>query len=130
MIANYECVIDAHAWIEYFAGSSSGQKAGEFIQRGSAATSVASLAELQHKYLMEKWLSFDADLKFLSTKTSVIPIDKEISLLAGQINYANKKNIKGWGMIDSIILATARTLSTKVITGDPHFKNLRDAIII
>jgi len=33
-------------------------------------------------------------------------------------------------MADSVILATARTVSGKVVTGDKHFEGLADVILI
>ena len=33
-------------------------------------------------------------------------------------------------MADSIILAIARIFSAKVVTGDPHFKDVSEAIMI
>ena len=78
MSMNYETVIDSYAWIEYFKGSSSGVKARGFIEKGSAATSSISLAELQEKYLREKWDSFDTDVKFITTKTTLVSLDRKI----------------------------------------------------
>jgi predicted nucleic acid-binding protein len=49
MDMNYESVVDSYAWIEYFRGTSAGEKAKEFIEKGSAATSVMTLAELREK---------------------------------------------------------------------------------
>ncbi len=34
MGTNYETVIDSYAWIEYFRGSSSGDKARQFKEKG------------------------------------------------------------------------------------------------
>ena len=130
MATNYETVIDSYAWIEYFRGSASGEKARPFIEKGSSATVSITLAELQEKYLREKWSTFAPDLKFITTKSSVVPIDREISVSGGRINYENKKKIKNWGMADSIILATARVFSAKVVTGDPHFKGIKETIMI
>ena len=130
MPTNFESVIDSYAWIEYFRGTSSGERAREFIESGSAATSPITLAELQEKYLREKWDSFETDLGFITTKTTLVPVDKKISLLAGKINHQNKKRIKDWGMADSIILATAKISSAKVVTGDTHFKDIPEAIMI
>lgn len=130
MSMNYETVIDSYAWIEYFKGSSSGVKARGFIEKGSAATSSISLAELQEKYLREKWDSFDTDVKFITTKTTLVSLDRKISILAGQINFQSKKRKKDWGMADSIILSTARIGSAKVVTGDSHFKDVPEAIMI
>ncbi len=130
MATSCETVIDSYAWIEYFRGSASGEKARPFIEKGSPATASITLAELQEKYLREKWTTFEADLKFITTKTSVIPIDREISISSGRINYENKKKIKNWGMADSIMLATARAFTARVVTGDPHFRGLKEAIMI
>ena len=41
-----------------------------------------------------------------------------------------KKKIKNWRMADSIILATARLVNTKVVTGDGHFKDLINKVIM
>lgn len=127
---SYESVIDSFAWIEYFRGTALGERAREFIDRGSAATSTITLAELQEKYLRERWDSFDIDSRFIMTKTTIVPVDRKISFLAGQINSQNKRKIKDWGMSDSIILATARVSSAKVLTGDPHFKSVSEAVMI
>ncbi len=108
MSTNYESVIDSYAWIEYFRGTSSGERAREFIEKGSAATSALSLAELQEKYLREKWEYFELDLKSITTKTTLIHADRKIAPLPGHINYQNKKKKKDWKMADSIILATAK----------------------
>ncbi|HVB12052.1 MAG TPA: PIN domain-containing protein [Nitrososphaerales archaeon] len=130
MSTNYEFVIDSYAWIEYFRGTSSGERAREFVEGGSAATSAITLAELQENYIREKWNSFENDLKFITTKTSVISVDAKISILAGQINRQNKRKVKDWGMADSIILSTARISFAKVVTGDDHFKDVSEAIMI
>jgi predicted nucleic acid-binding protein len=130
MPTNYEAVIDSYAWIEYFRGSPSGDKARQFIEKESCATASITLAEMQEKYLREKWPTFEADLSFIATKTSVIAMDREISISGGRINFENKKKIRNWGMADSIVLATARVHSAKVVTGDPHFKSVKEAIMI
>lgn len=130
MSTNYESVIDSYAWIEYFRGSPSGQRAREFIESGSGATSAISLAELRDKYSREKWDFFERDVNFITTKTALIPVDRKISLLAGEINYQYKRKKKDWGMADSIILSTAKVCSAKVVTGDLHFNGIPEAIMI
>jgi predicted nucleic acid-binding protein len=127
---SYEFVIDSYAWIEYFRGTPTGAKARRYIESDSAATSAITLAELREKYLREEWSFFEADLNFITTRTSQIPIDRPVALLAGEINHARKKISKDWGMADSIILATARAASAKIVTGDPHFKGLPEAVLI
>ena len=127
---SFEYVIDSYAWVEYFRGTESGKHARVYVEGHSAATSALTLAELKEKCLREKWPSFDEDLNFMVSKTSVAPVDRQISLLAGEINYERKKAKRDWGMADSVILATARSVSAKVVTGDRHFEGLPDAILI
>lgn len=35
-----------------------------------------------------------------------------------------------FGLADAIILASARSRNMKVLTGDPHFKNFKDAVML
>lgn len=127
---SYEYVIDSYAWIEYFRGTESGKKARAYVESDSATTSVLSLSELKEKYLREKWSFFDEDIAFMTARGSVTPVDRQIALLAGEINHERKAKKRDWGMADSIILATARTASAKVVTGDRHFEGLSDAILV
>ena len=41
-----------------------------------------------------------------------------------------KKKIRDFGLIDAIILTTARKLKAKVVTGDPHFKKFKEVVFI
>ena len=127
---SFEYVIDSYAWVEYFRGTESGEKVRPFVERDSGATSTLTLAELKEKYLREKWPSFDEDLAFIMARTTLAPVDPQTAILAGEINHQRKKTKTNWGMADSIILATARNVSAKVVTGDPHFKDLPEAILI
>jgi predicted nucleic acid-binding protein len=127
---SYEYVIDSYAWIEYFRGTESGKQARRYVEGDAAATSTLTLAELKEKYLREKWASFEEDLAFIAARTLVTPVDRQVAILAGEINHKQKMARTGWGMADSIVLATARTVSAKVVTGDPHFEGLPDALLI
>jgi predicted nucleic acid-binding protein len=127
---SYEFVIDSYAWVEYFRGTDQGRKARAYVEGDSAATSVLSLAELKEKYLRERWSSFEEDLAFIAARTSLTQVDRHIALLAGEINHKRKRVRNDWGMADSIILATARSESAKVVTGDKHFAGLSDAILL
>jgi len=123
-------VIDSYAWIEYFRGTETGKKVRPFVEGGSAATSVLTLAELREKYLREKWSTFSEDAAYITSRTLLTQVDREIAILAGEINHRRKTERKGWGMADSLILATARVASAKVVTGDRHFEDLDEAILV
>ncbi len=55
----------------------------------------------------------------------MIPVDETIAIAAGQLK---KREVAG--ITDSIILATARAGDHKVVTGDPHFKGIPDAVYL
>ena len=125
---SYDYVIDSYAWIEYFIGTEKGEIAKEYIEGKKSATSSITIAELTEKYKREN-KEFGEDFNFIISQTKIVDIDSKMALLAGKINFENKKKIKGWGMADSIILATAQLLNAKVVTGDSHFRELNSIMI-
>lgn len=127
---SYKYVIDSYAWIEYFRGTQVGERAKPYVEGNEAATTTITLTELREKYLRERWNYFAEDTAFIASTTLIVPLDKNIAILVGEINYTMKKKIKGWGISDSIILATAKSTSAKVVTGDQHFKELKEAIFL
>ena len=40
------------------------------------------------------------------------------------------KTIKDFGFADAFVLATARKLNSKILTGDMHFKSVKNAVLI
>jgi predicted nucleic acid-binding protein len=122
-------VIDTFAWIEYFAGSPRGEKARPFIEKGDAITPSLVVAEFTDKYVREK-INPDERLKFIRTKTMIAPLDDETAESAGRISAERRTKAKGWGLVDSCVLAMARARGTKVVTGDAHFAGLAEAIMI
>lgn len=91
---SYEYVIDSYAWIEYFRGTESGRRARRSVESETAATSAVSLAEMKEKYLREKWQTFEEDIAFITSKTSVANVDRETALLASALNYERKAKVK------------------------------------
>ena len=53
-------------------------------------------------------------------------LTEDIAILAVEF----KKEGFAGGIADTIILATARSGGHKVVTGDPHFKAISDAVFI
>jgi len=124
----YDYVIDSYAWIEYFIGSKEGEIAKEFIEKKNIAIASITIAELSEKYVREN-KDFNDDFNFILLRSKIVELNTEIALSAGKINFENKKVIKDWGMADAIILATAKYLDAKVVTGDKHFKNMNSVMI-
>ena len=122
-------VLDSFAWIEYFNGTSAGERVRGLLENGLAVTPAIVVAELSEKYRRLN-REFGSKYDFVRARTSIIPLEEELARAAGELNFERKKRVKGWGMADSIVLATARRSGSKIITGDPHFKDLSEETII
>ena len=57
---------------------------------------------------------------------TLLGISTTISTAAGKLNYERKKAGKKWGMIDSIIAATAQSYGLKILTKDKGFADLAE----
>jgi predicted nucleic acid-binding protein len=121
-------VLDSFAWIEYFNGTSAGEKVQNFLETGGVLTPAIVVAELseKHKRLNRE---FGPKYDFVKARTSVVPLEEELARVAGELNFERKKRVKGWGMADSIVLASARRSKSMIVTGDPHFKDLAEETI-
>lgn len=122
-------VIDSFAWFEYFLGSSAGEVARSYVDEGRTLTPTIVIAELSEKY-GRLGLDFKEKLKFMKLRSQLIPLDEDIAELAGKLSLERKKRVEHWGMADSIVLATARLGNQKIITGDEHFRDLKEAMMI
>ncbi len=124
-------VIDAYAWIEYLEGSEKGKTVTEIVEDkvNELFTASTTLAEVISKFLK---VSKDAKIALtaIGTLSSIVIINKELSVLAGHIHFEVKKKNKNFGMLDALVAATARKIGAKILTGDPDFKNFREAVMI
>lgn len=122
-------VLDAFAWVEYFLGSERGEKVKGFIEGSKCITPTIVIAELSAKYSSEG-KDFANKLKFIKFNTNVAVLNDEIAALSGKLKIEQRKTKKEFGMADSIIYATAIVYNAKIITGDPHFNNIKEAVMI
>ena len=123
-------VIDAYAWIEYLDGSNSGKKVATIIENNDDIfTCAITLGEVVSKVAR---MGKDAKIAYdvLLSNSQIIPVDEELSLQAGLIHCEMRKTSKDFGLADAYILATARKIKSKIITGDPHFQGIKEAIMI
>lgn len=124
-------VIDAYAWIEYFIGGSKGEKVKEIIEspENEIFTSIITLAEV---ISVIKRNNGNAEEKYLDIMnlSNLHDISAEFSKDVGIAHASIKSKIKDFGLADAFVLFTARKIGAKIITGDPHFKEFKEAIII
>ena len=123
-------VIDAYAWIEYLDGTHAGCKVSEILENNDDIfTCAVTLGEVVSKVArMDKDAKVAYDV--LTGNSQLVVVDEELSLQAGLLHCKMRKTAKDFGLADAYVLATARRLESKILTGDPHFKRLKEAIMI
>ena len=114
-------VFDSYAWIEYFAGSEKGKVVNEIIESNEEIlTPSICVAEIKRKYLREK-KEHESRIKFIVNRSKIIKIDFNISSIAAELSNEN-----GLYLIDAIVYACAISVKTDLLTGDQHFKGLKN----
>ena len=123
--------VDAWAWIEYLIGSEYGSKVNEILEDGTSEvyTCAVTLAEVVSKVAREG-REVEVAYSLLLTNSQIVDADEELSKYAGLFHAEMRQKEKDFGLADAYVLATARKLKSKVLTGDAHFKNVKDAVLI
>ncbi|MFH1391730.1 MAG: PIN domain-containing protein [Candidatus Diapherotrites archaeon] len=114
-------LFDTYAWVEFFNGTKKGKIVKNMLKTKTCYTSAISIAELSawiEKTENERKKTFE-DIKKFST---IISIDNSTLESAGIIKAEKRKNTKGIGLVDCIIISTGRQYNLQIVTGDKHFK--------
>ena len=122
-------LLDTYAWVEHFKGSEKGKQVDKLIIDEECYTSILSIAEIA-EWCLKNNIDLTYCIDIAKKLSMIIDLDLNIVVLAAKLNFEYKKSIKNWGMLDSLIYATARIYGKKILTGDKHFENLEDVIIL
>ena len=123
-------VIDSYAWIEYLDGTERGRKVSNYLDENEEIFSSAlTVAEVVSK-AARKGKSEKTAYEVLTNNSKVVSADQELSFQAGLIHCRMRRIMKDFGLADAYVLATAEKLDAKVLTGDLHFKDVEEAILL
>jgi predicted nucleic acid-binding protein len=129
-------IVDSYAWIEIFLGTARGESATKVMDDAEELyTPDVVLAEIARKYRKEGFdrTVIEKRLDRIAEASQVISIDKNVALASASAFFdlreeAKRKDLGEPGLFDAIILGTARAISGKVLTGDPHFEGLSETV--
>ncbi len=118
-------LFDTYAWIEYLEGSKEGEMVRSLLQEegNEIYTSTLSIAELSdafHRGGMETDLEWSEIQNFIELNSILESLNAGQMARAGKVKVEKRRERKGFGLMDAIILATSRKLDSKLLTGDPH----------
>jgi len=120
-------LLDTWAWIEFYEGTETGEKIYQMIESEKTIyTSIITLAELSdnyHRGNFETDHSWTQIEKFIENKSQILGLKKEIAREAGKIKERQRKKFPDFGLMDAIILSTARRKGIDLISGEKHLKS-------
>ncbi|MGB9915658.1 MAG: type II toxin-antitoxin system VapC family toxin [Candidatus Bathyarchaeales archaeon] len=125
-------IVDSYAWLEYFMGTNKGAKIKHIIEgREEKITPTICLAEVYAKTLrVENPAQAEKQRAYIKEKSALAPLDEQVAIEAAKIQNKMKQQINNWGLADSIVYATGLIKKAQVITGDEHFKDLKNVIFL
>lgn len=128
---NKKYIIDAYAWIEYLIGSKIGEKVKSVLEAENSETYTCAItvAEVVSKTAQEGQ-NFEVAYDVLTSNSQVVCVDEEISKEAGVLHSEIRRTRKDFGLADAYVLAIARRSRLKIMTGDLHFKGVKEAVLI
>lgn len=118
-------VLDTWVWVEYWRGNMAVRPWVE--EQGPLFSSTITFAETARYFTIQ---GIDPAtllhcLDDIRTRSTVLPLDEQLAIFAGHL-----KNREVEGIADAIVLATARAGGHQVVTGDPHFRDVEDAVYL
>ncbi|MEW6749010.1 MAG: PIN domain-containing protein [Candidatus Micrarchaeota archaeon] len=123
-------IIDSYAWIEYFDGSSAGEKVKRLLETSECFTSSLSIAEVTIK-LLKKGMDPSEGYGLVCSLSKELPVTNAISFEAGKVYVEKRKKLKDIGIVDVIIMVQAREAGLAVLTGDrEHFAGEKNVVFI
>jgi predicted nucleic acid-binding protein len=126
-----EYVVDAYAWVEYLIGSEVGARVKVVLEDENVGvyTCAVTLGEVICKVAREEQDVCTA-YRILLSNSDVVDVDEELSKQTGIIHAEMRKSRKDFGLADAFVLATARKLGARILTGDPHFQGIKEATLV
>jgi|TARA_Y100000031_G_C8142439_1_gene348270 predicted nucleic acid-binding protein len=124
-------IVDTHAWLENAIGSKKGTEVQKLFdnENNKLVTMECCIAEIQG-YCLKNNFNFSLLYGVIRKNSLILPVLREHWIKAAKIKHELRKKIKNFGLIDSILVAKQQELNCKIITGDSHFKNLKNVVFI
>ncbi len=125
----FDYVLDTYAWVEYFQASKKGEIVKEIIENKKIATTIITIAELADSYL-RGGEELGERYHFIISHSTLIHLTPELCMEGARIKKEMRKIEKDFGLIDGLIYAVAKELKAKLVTGDVHFKTVKDVVFL
>ena len=124
-------IIDSYAWIEYFLGSRKGEVLKKlFLDYGNRFITIeCCLAEIKG-WSLKNNMDFDQFFRVIRSNSQIAAITEHDWIDAGNERFEQRKAQKDFGLIDSVLLIKQKEFGCKIVSGDKHFKKLKDVVFL
>ena len=124
-------IADTHAWIEYLNGSKKGIMLQHILenQKNKIITIECCIAEII-SYSLREGRDYAKAIEVIKSNSVILPITSDIWIEAAIIRFELRKKIAHFGLIDAILVSKQKELNCKVVSGDPHFKTLKNVVYV
>jgi predicted nucleic acid-binding protein len=124
-------MLDSWAWVEYLQGTNKGEKVRRVLkERDDFFTSAISLAEVVSKASRSGQEPRVAWQAITTNSRIVVPSSSDAYYNAGLLHGELKTQRPNFSLGDAFVLAAARARGAKIITGDPDFEGVPEAIML
>ena len=124
-------IVDSYAWIEYFLGSKKGEMLKTLFldDKNHFLTLACCLAEI-HGWTLKHNQNFDTLLKIIRANSTITNIEEHDWITAAEQRFAQRKTQPDFGFIDAVLLAKQMEFQCSIISGDKHFKYLKNLMFL
>ena len=113
-------LLDTYAWVEFFNGTEKGRTVKRFLDERECFTPAIVLAELS-EWIENSHLDRKKIMETVLVSSFILNAEQDTLEAAGILKVKKRQSVKGFGLIDAIILATALQYNLTIVTGDKHF---------
>jgi len=124
-------VVDGWAWIEYFEGTLKGKKVKEIVENSDndIFTHLMNVSEVASA-ASRKNMDCDSIIDVIISISSVYTGDEKFAANVGKRHAEIRRKVRDFGLIDACVLATAEKMNAKILTGDPHFNEMKNVVML
>jgi PIN domain nuclease of toxin-antitoxin system len=125
-------VLDSWAWIEHLRGSDAGAKVREAIldERNVILTSAVTVTEVISKFSREGLGTTEQVYSAMANSSRLVSLAPDDAKEAGVVHASTKKRRPNFSLGDAVVLHLARKEKARVLTGDPDFRGLDEAVML
>ncbi|MBI4363153.1 MAG: PIN domain-containing protein [Euryarchaeota archaeon] len=115
--------LDTSAVIEHFVGSAKGERVADTLRGEPCVVSILTMAEVK-TWCLRSGRDYGTFAERMDRMASVVGLTRAICESGAEVAHEARKTRRGFGLMDGLILASARSLGQRLMTADAHFRGM------